>query len=62
MVCGLPFISTLYSVGPILVVPAGRIKFCAATALTISAGAKPYACNLAVSRSTCTWRGFPPKG
>ena len=30
-----------YSVGPILVVPAGRIRFCAATALTMSAGANP---------------------
>ena len=50
---GVPFISTLYSVGPILVVPAGRIRFCAATAFTMSAGAKPVGLELSAgSRST----------
>jgi multidrug efflux pump subunit AcrB len=39
--CGVPFISTLYSSEPILIVPLGRMMFCALTALTMSFGWRP---------------------
>ena len=62
MVCGAPFISTLYSIVPSLTVPEGRIRFCALTALTMSVGERPLACRAWESISTEISRCLPPYG
>ena len=62
IVPGVPFISTLYSSGPILAVPVGRVRFCAFMALTTSIGESPFACSRGRSRSTWTCRILPPYG
>ena len=56
------FKDTLYSVPSSLVVPEGKIKLCAFTALTTSAGAKPRAWSCRVSISTETNLILPPDG
>ena len=57
---GALLVSTWYSKGPILAVPEGRIRFCAAMVLTTSAGESPFDCSAGRSRSTCTCRCLPP--
>ena len=59
---GEPFILIVYSFGPILAVPVGRIRFCALNALTTSEGVRPLASNARVSRSTEISRDLPPYG
>ncbi len=56
------FMRTAYSVSPILVVPDGKVRFCAVIAFITSAGVTPLASNEAGSRSTMIWRGLPPYG
>src|SRR5512132_1989108 len=56
------FILTEYSVSPNFAVPDGRIRFCALTALTTSAGDRPRACSACMSRSTLICRFLPPYG
>ena len=55
IVCGAALgIETSYSLGPILDVPVGRIRFCTLIALTTSSADRPFDCNAVVFRSTCT--------
>src|SRR6185436_15298770 len=56
------FILIEYSVAPNFAVPDGRIRFCALTALTTSAGDSPRACSACMSRSTLICRFLPPYG
>ena len=55
-----PFISTLYSVGPIFTEPEGNARFCELMALITSTGDSPLACSAGMSTFTETWRCFPP--
>ncbi len=56
------FVSIRYSVWPIFAVPVGSTRFCALTALTMSAGVRPFASNACGSRSIATTRVRPPYG
>ena len=60
MVSGEPFMPMVYSVGPILATPEGRMRFCALTALTMSSGDRPLDSSASVSMSTDTMRCLPP--
>ncbi len=62
MVPGVPLSATAYSEASIFCVPAGRIRFCALTALTMSVGVRPCASSFCVSRSTVICRLLPPYG
>ncbi len=53
-------VSTLVFERADLVVPEGRIRFCAPIVLTTSAGESPFACSAGTSISTCTCRSLPP--
>ena len=57
---GLEFISTMYSRSPILAVPAGRIRFCAAIALETSLAERCLAYIATGSRSTMMFGLWPP--
>ena len=57
---GLSLSFTLYSNCPILVVPAGMIWFCAASALSTSCADRCFACSAWGSRSIWIWRSLPP--
>ena len=51
---------TVYSRGPILAVPVGRVRFWALTAALTSWAESPLASRAGGSRSTMIWRGAPP--
>src|ERR1700730_16416220 len=52
----------VYSYSPIFSVPAGVVRFCAASALATSRPVKPRDCNAAGARSKMTFRALPANG
>ena len=62
MVVGIALVRTVYCVSPILARPDGKVRFCALTALTTSAGVSPLASSLTGSMSTMICRYLPPSG
>ena len=57
---GLEFICTMYSMLPTFAVPAGMMRFCAATAFDTSVAERCLANIAAGSRSTMTFGLWPP--
>jgi hypothetical protein len=55
-------VRTLYSMGPIFAVPAGRMTFWLARAVETSKAESPLAKSASGSRSTMTDRALPPHG
>ena len=53
---------TMSCLSPIFASPDGSVRLCALTAVTTSIGATPFARIASGSRSTITWRYFPPYG
>jgi hypothetical protein len=62
MVVGIALVRTVYCVSPILARPDGKVRVCALTAFTTSAGVSPLAASLVESMSTMICRYLPPSG
>src|SRR5262249_23541192 len=62
IVAGIALVRTVYWMLPIFAVPDGSVRFWALTALTMSIGVRPLACNFTGSISAMIWRYFPAAG